>query len=101
MALMSQRLMAPLNPSPCGLLWLTQVYFYNSTTGVSQWERPLVALTAGDLDWHQLSDEGGRPYYHNTTSGEVAWELPLLVRSSPEIWEAARDGDGNSYYWNR
>ena len=83
-------------------------YFYNSRTGVSQWERPFLLLSAmaafktaeksggentdtlavvtkseDDPEWEEIADEEGNKYYYNSVTGESSWEKPLsLLRAA-------------------
>jgi len=76
-------------------------YYYNSTTGVSQWEKPVKKNQGGGFGgnqngynngggyqqngggdslppgWKEMTDNNtGRPYYVNTQTGESVWERP-------------------------
>jgi hypothetical protein len=70
------------------------IYYYNTLTGQSVWDRPddfdgtiPEDDLLGDLpgqddtpvtqgDWTQLQDDGGNYYWYNEVTGQSAWELP-------------------------
>ncbi|KAG6548471.1 hypothetical protein Mapa_009959 [Marchantia paleacea] len=67
------------------------VYYFNQTTGKSQWERPTVkavlpppppppALPPLPPDWEETTDVGtGQKYYYNMKTNESSWERPKPV----------------------
>jgi hypothetical protein len=62
----------------------SDVFFYNTVTGATQWERP-----------HEMPfrDEEGRPYWE--VDGEARWVPP-----TDWAWQEAHDPEGNEYYHN-
>lgn len=66
-------------------------YFYNHKTGVSQWERPFLLLSA--LAAFKTADTNG-------TDSAVAEGAAQESEEDPE-WEEADDGEGNKYYYNK
>ncbi|EER18420.1 hypothetical protein Pmar_PMAR005331 [Perkinsus marinus ATCC 50983] len=93
-------------------------YYYNESTGVTQWERPgkqprRVELLVG---WEELKADDGTPYYYNSTTGVTQWELPIAMDSRrgdgetpsgkrarealPDSWEEFHADDGTPYYYN-
>jgi len=66
-------------------------YFYNSTTGDSQWETPAdwVEPVACDPAWTEVKDaDSGDVYYYNTESGESSWEKPDGFVSNESVTDA-------------
>ncbi|CAK9862038.1 unnamed protein product, partial [Sphagnum jensenii] len=66
------------------------VYFYNQTTGKSQWDRPTVqallpppsapVLPNLPPGWEETTDPGsGQKYYYNTETSETSWERPKAL----------------------
>ncbi|CCE65554.1 hypothetical protein TPHA_0L02020 [Tetrapisispora phaffii CBS 4417] len=90
-------------------LWRTakdsngKVYYYNTKTGVSQWEKPGVSADIETLKqhgWGVARTKDGKLYYYNSSTGESRWEAPKFedattevsrgkkeVRSEPEVKE--------------
>ncbi|XP_077103594.1 WW domain-binding protein 4 [Siphateles boraxobius] len=84
-----------------------QVYYYNTTTGESQWERPDGFLdesssssAAGHMQdpsaaaWMEAVSPDGYMYYYNTETGKSSWEKPDGFSSeeiSPPGVESPRD----------
>ena len=66
-------------------------YFYNHKTGVSQWERPFLLLSA--LAAFKTADT-------DSTDNAVAEAVAQESEEDPE-WEEADDGEGNKYYYNK
>eukprot|EP00803_Ostreobium_quekettii_P001478 evm.model.scf_100EXC.9 EVM.evm.TU.scf_100EXC.9 scf_100EXC:61527-62924(+) len=54
-------------------------YYFNTRTGVSQWEKPAVPATAVSV-WKEFQDAENRPYYYNTQSGVSQWEKPAELQ---------------------
>ncbi|OEU19073.1 hypothetical protein FRACYDRAFT_165441, partial [Fragilariopsis cylindrus CCMP1102] len=57
------------------------VYYYNSETCESSWDRPTSAdgENTGELpeSWIELEEPtSGQIYYYNSASGETSWERP-------------------------
>jgi pre-mRNA-processing factor 40 len=50
------------------------VYYYNSLTRISAWEKP-DGFRAPSL-WQTFTTEDGKPYYYNPDTKETRWELP-------------------------
>ena len=91
-------------------------YFYNSTTGDSQWDEPAgwVEATACSLAWTEVKDaDSGVVYYYNTESGESSWEKPdgfvssdsaadatPTLQSTTPWMEVADPDSGGVYYYN-
>ncbi|KAG0587359.1 hypothetical protein KC19_2G158900 [Ceratodon purpureus] len=77
-------------------------YYYNQTTGKSQWERPASkallpppppppSLTQLPPDWQEATDSAsGQKYYYNTRTNETRWERPRGAAPT-----AAEDGSEN------
>ena len=73
-----------------------QVYYYNSVTNETSWERPggapaaaapVAANTETLLEnWVETVDPtSGQPYYYNTVTHETSWEKPLVATSTPSV----------------
>ncbi|KAH0624448.1 hypothetical protein JD844_031878, partial [Phrynosoma platyrhinos] len=57
------------------------VYYYNTTSGASQWEKPegfqdSVQESQTTAQWIEGTSEDGHTYYYNTESGVSTWEKP-------------------------
>ncbi|MCI4375111.1 hypothetical protein PGIGA_G00105510 [Pangasianodon gigas] len=65
-----------------------QIYYYNTTTGESQWEKPegfqgqsessATDQTETGSVWMEAMSPEGYMYYYNTKTGESTWEKPSL-----------------------
>lgn len=71
----------------------SSIYFYNQSTGQSQWERPTTKAAVYlpppllPSDWQEATDSTtGQKYYYNLKTNESTWERPMPVKK-PE------DGD--------
>ncbi|XP_017337956.1 WW domain-binding protein 4 [Ictalurus punctatus] len=63
-----------------------QIYYYNKTTGESQWEKPegiqgqsessATEKTETGSVWMEATSPEGYMYYYNTETGESTWEKP-------------------------
>lgn len=104
------------------------IYYYNTVTGVSQWDEPqalqakLRAAAAFSSaapteesnvaddpdDWQSVHDDEGNDYYFNAKTGESAWQRPGLLgkvlaasRATKALqWWRAEDEHGNEYFYN-
>ncbi|OEU13171.1 hypothetical protein FRACYDRAFT_155497, partial [Fragilariopsis cylindrus CCMP1102] len=62
------------------------VYYYNSETGESSWDRPTSAVDDNqDIPdplpecWVETEDESsGKMYYFNSLTGETSWDRPKV-----------------------
>ena len=55
------------------------VYYYNSSTGETQWEMPSGGGGGGGgvpAGWEELYTDDGTVYYYNSSTGETQWEAP-------------------------
>ncbi|MCO5612910.1 hypothetical protein L7F22_067183 [Adiantum nelumboides] len=67
------------------------VYFYNQSTGQSQWERPKLKVTvytappvplASASEWQEAVDNAtGQKYYYNLRTNESTWEPPPSIKA--------------------
>lgn len=78
------------------------VYFYNQSTGQSQWERPTSkttvytsppVLSTSTSDWQEAIDSTtGQKYYYNTKTNESKWERPICMMKPTNQDPAAAHG---------
>lgn len=80
-------------------------YYYNTTTGESQWERPegfqggsdSVQPEQNESPWMECVSPDGYTYYYNSASGESSWEKPTDFTSSEaptSVCESSREQEG-------
>ncbi|KAK3241478.1 hypothetical protein CYMTET_48758 [Cymbomonas tetramitiformis] len=105
-----------------------KVYYYNTATGVSQWEKPLGLAGAGiassssssrpnaavskattEGEWHEALDMATQKlYYWNSATKQSTWERPaghIVERPAssggPGEWKQELDPkSGRAYFWN-
>ncbi|XP_042206058.1 pre-mRNA-processing factor 40 homolog A-like isoform X2 [Homarus americanus] len=58
-----------------------RVYFYNTLTRQSSWEKPDELKTSAELllsqcPWKEYKSESGKTYYHNVNTKESRWTVP-------------------------
>lgn len=58
-----------------------RIYFYNTVTRQSSWEKPDELKTPAELllsqcPWKEYKSESGKTYYHNVNSKESRWTVP-------------------------
>ncbi len=86
---------APVQPVPIGLSWSEvqtpegRVYYFNTSTGVSQWEKPDELRTSAEksvkgTDWLEYKIWDGRSYYVNPKTKCSVWSVP------PEVLQAQK-----------
>ena len=90
----------------------SEPYFYNETTGESQWDPPEGWVEECDPNWTEVVDpESEGKYYYNTATEESTWEKPVgfVSPAAESVDEANRgsdwievvDPDSNgTYYFN-
>ncbi|XP_043965985.1 WW domain-binding protein 4 [Gambusia affinis] len=74
-----------------------QTYYYNTVTGVSQWEKPegfqggssasaqsQQSESSSGSPWMEAVSPDGYTYFYNTNTGESSWEKPADFPSSEE-----------------
>lgn len=92
---------APSKPVPIGLSWNEvqtvdgRVYFYNSATQTSQWDKPdelkdIDERATSATDWKEYKIWDGRTYFHNTKTKCSVWTTP------PDVVVARNDADPSS-----
>ena len=82
-------------------------YYYNASTGVTKWEKPVGGVGAaeasiGDLaaGWvEKLDPSSGRNYYTNASTGETKWEKPTGGLAAGWV-EKLDPSSGRKYYSN-
>jgi hypothetical protein len=76
-------------------------YFFNGTSGETQWEAPSGDSTSLPEGWSELKTDDGTPYYMNAATGVTQWEAPSGDSTSlPEGWSELKTDDGTPYYMN-
>lgn len=92
---------APSKPVPIGLSWNEvqtvdgRVYFYDSATHLSQWEKPdelkdIEERAIASTDWKEYKIWDGRTYFHNSRTKCSVWAVP------PEVKMAQHEADPSS-----
>lgn len=84
------------------------VYYYNTVTNQTSWEKPTELTTEVEKEWELLFDETtGRNYYYNNSTGDVSWEVPEetledndTVEILPPDWTQELDENGTVFYYN-
>jgi len=62
-----------------------RTFYYNATSGETQWDAPLAAAAAPAGEdgmpegWAAHQDDQGRTFYYNATSGETQWDKPVAA----------------------
>ena len=51
-----------------------QAYYYNTVTGETTWELPVVSKAP--QTWEEYKTDDGQTYYYNTITKETSWEKP-------------------------
>jgi hypothetical protein len=82
-------------PTPLPVGWIEQkdlqgrTYYFNSSTGVTTWERPVESLsTLPSLPspWIEQKDpKTGKVFYANTVTHQTSWERPTSPSTKPAI----------------
>jgi hypothetical protein len=85
-------------------------YYYNTTTGTSQYEHPLeLPLSEG---WEEVYDDAtGQMFYQNPTTGETQWHRPPSAGEQPaqeayaslplsSHWQEVYDPDTSQMYYH-
>uniref|UniRef100_A0A8D2KQX5 Pre-mRNA-processing factor 40 homolog A n=1 Tax=Varanus komodoensis TaxID=61221 RepID=A0A8D2KQX5_VARKO len=78
-----------------------RVYYYNSETKQSSWEKPDDLKSKAELllsrcPWREYRSETGKPYYYNTQSKESRWTRPRELDDieGGGLWEPVSDVAG-------
>jgi pre-mRNA-processing factor 40 len=58
-----------------------RVYFYNTQTKITQWNKPEPLMTPAELalskqPWKSYFTEAGKEYWYNTITKQSVWEQP-------------------------
>eukprot|EP00940_MAST-03C_sp_MAST-3C-sp2_P000246 g246.t1 len=93
-----------------------RTYYYNRTTGESQWTRPNSFLHAGPI-WEECVDDDGNRFFFNLSTNKSQWDRPSGVDDgairwlsktiisadlrNDDEWETCIDDEGRTYYYNR
>ncbi|KAJ8982596.1 hypothetical protein NQ317_005068 [Molorchus minor] len=83
-------------PGPPGELWTEhkapdgRIYYYNSVTKQSSWQKPdqlktPVELMLSQCPWKEYTADNGKIYYHNVNTKESRWVIP------PELEEIKKN----------
>ena len=80
-----------------------EIYFYNSKTQASSWEKPvelqtLAESSLAELPWKEYTADDGRVYFHNPDTNETKWDPPPIIaelRSLVEEFEANQNTNGH------
>lgn len=102
---------APSKPVPIGLSWNEvqtvdgRVYFHNSATQVSQWEKPDELKSPEEqavnaTEWREYKIWDGRTYFHNPKTKCSVWTTPpevLLAKSEVDPTKAEVDSSIREY----
>jgi hypothetical protein len=100
------------------------VYYYNTETEVTQWERPAASSATSEAGadelpagWEARTDDDGDVYYYNTETDATQWERPIGESAPtspvahdnaeaadeeplPDGWEKLLDPDGDAYFYH-
>lgn len=76
-----------------------KVYFYNSETGESTWEKPEELFTDFErallrTNWKEYTADGGHKYYFNTVTQQSVWSIPEEV---DKLLKATEPVNGRSF----
>ncbi|GAU95998.1 hypothetical protein RvY_07508 [Ramazzottius varieornatus] len=81
-----------------------EIYYYNSKTQASSWEKPvelqtLVESLLAELPWKEYTTDDGRVYFHNPDTDETKWDSPPIMaelRGLVEEFEFTQNTNGHA-----
>ncbi|KAI9775975.1 MAG: hypothetical protein M1839_000674 [Geoglossum umbratile] len=64
-----------------------RVYYYNTQTKATQWNRPPELMTPAERalsnqPWKEYTAEGGRKYWYNSETKQSSWEMPEIYKNA-------------------
>ncbi|KAF2088909.1 hypothetical protein K490DRAFT_38194 [Saccharata proteae CBS 121410] len=64
-----------------------RVYYYNTLTKATQWNKPDALMTPLELalkdqPWKEYTAQGGRKYWYNTETKQTTWEMPEVYKTA-------------------